>query len=122
MVLSLLFGKKYAQSNIGGVVLDATISEDHQYTARVTSFPVENNRIISDHIINDPESLQITGMVTDTPLSILSSFNRSIDSFNRLIQIYNTRDRITVVTGITVYRDMVITNLQIPRTVQTGQS
>lgn len=122
MVLSILFGKKYAQSNIGGVVLDATLTEDHQYNARVTNYPVENGRIISDHIINEPETVQITGIVTDTPLAILSSFNRSINAFNRLIQIHNNRERVTVVTGIKVYTNMVMTTLQVPRNVQTGQS
>jgi hypothetical protein len=122
MVLSLLFGKKYAQSNVGGVTLDATISEEHHYTARVTSYPIEDGRIISDHIVNEPETIQITGVVTDTPLSILSFFNRSIDAFNRLIQIHQNKEIITVVTGIKVYTNMVMTSLQIPRSVQTGQS
>lgn len=122
MVLSLLFGKKYDQSNIGGVVLDATLTEDHEYNARVTNYPVEDGRIISDHIINEPETVQITGIVTDTPLSFLSSFNRSINAFNRLIQIHRNKERITVVTGIRVYTDMVMTSLQVPRNVQTGQS
>ena len=122
MVLSILFGKKYAQSNIGGVVLDATLTEDHEYNSRVTNYPVEDGRIISDHIINEPETVQITGVVTDTPLAILSSFNRSINAFNRLIQIHTNRERVTVVTGIKVYTNMVMTSLQVPRNVQTGQS
>lgn len=122
MVLSLLFGKKYAKSTVGGVTLDATISEDHEFNSRVTNFPVEDGSIISDHIIKEPETLQITGIVTDTPLAILAAFNRSIDAFNRLIQIYENRERISVVTGIRVYTDMVMTSLQVPRNVQTGQS
>lgn len=122
MVLSLLFGKKYAQSNVGGVFLDATITEDHQYNARATSYPVEDFRNITDHIINEPETLQLTGIVTDTPLSLLSSFNRSIDAFNRLVNIYTNKQLITVVTGIKVYTNMCITSLQVPRNVQTGQS
>lgn len=122
MVLSLLFNRKYAQSNIGGVFLDATLTEDHEYNSRVTNYPVEDGRIISDHIINEPETVQITGVVTDTPLSLLSSFNRSINAFNRLIQIHTNRERITVVTGIKVYTDMVMTGLQVPRNVATGQS
>lgn len=122
MVLSLLFGKKYVQSRVAGVFLDATLTEDHIYNSRVTSYPVEDGRIISDHIINEPEILQITGVVTDTPLSIFSSFNRSIDAFNRLVRVHTQRERITVVTGIKVYTDMVMTSFQVPRNVQTGQS
>lgn len=122
MVLSLLFGKKYAQSSVGGIFLDATLTEDHQYNARATSYPIETGGDITDHIINEPETLNITGIVTDTPLSLLSSFNRSVDAFNRLINIYQNKQLITVVTGIKVYTNMCITSLQVPRNVQTGQS
>ena len=122
MVLSILFGKKYDRSRIGSVTLDATINEEHNYTAQVTNYPLENGTDISDHIINQPVTVQITGIVSDTPLSLLSSFNRSIDAFNKLILIYERKERITVVTGIKVYTNMVMTNLQIPRDVSTGQS
>lgn len=122
MVLSLLFGRKYAQTNVGGVFLDATLTEDHQYNSRVTSYPIEDGTIISDHIINEPETLSITGIVSDTPLAFLPPFNRSSDAFNRLVRIQNNKERITVVTGIKVYTNMVITSLQVPRNTQTGQS
>lgn len=122
MVLSLLFGKKYAQTSVSSVLIDAVLTEDHQYNSRVTNYPVEDGRIISDHIINEPDTLQITGVVSDTPLSFLAPFNRSINAFNTLVEIHNRRERITVVTGIKVYTDMVITSLQVPRNVQSGQS
>lgn len=122
MALSLLFGRKYRQASIAGVVLDAVVEEDHSYTARVSSFPIENNDTISDHIVNDPENLQISGVVSDTPLSFLAPFNRSVNAFQALIEVYNRKERVTVVTGIKIYTDMVMTSLQIPRSVQTGQS
>lgn len=122
MVLSLLFGKKYAQTKIGAVFLDATLSETHNFVARVSSFPIEYNFSISDHVVIEPISLSIRGLVSDTPLNILSAFNRSIDSFNALLNVFNRKERLTVVTGIRVYRNMLITNLNIPRDVGTGQS
>lgn len=122
MVLSILFQNKYAKTDVGGVFLDATLSEDHEYSSRVTNYPVEDGRSFSDHIINDPVRVSITGVVSDTPLAILSSFNRSIDAFNRLIQIHENKQRITVVTGIKIYTDMVMTSLSIPKNVATGQS
>lgn len=122
MVLSLLFGKKYARTAVAGVVLDAVLTEDHAYNSRVTNYPIESGLIISDHIINEPDTLQITGVVSDTPLNFLAPFNNSINAFNTLVEIHNRRERITVVTGIKVYTDMVITSLQVPRNVQSGQS
>lgn len=122
MTISLLFGKKYSQTRVGGIFLDAVISEDHNYNSRVTNYPIEDGTFVSDHIINEPERLEIEGIVSDTPINIFSFFNRSIDSFNRLVRINQTKQVITVVTGIKVYTDMVITSLIVPRTFQSGQS
>lgn len=122
MVLSLLFGKKYKKGKVGSVELDVTLREDHNYSSRVTNYPVEDGAIISDHIINDPNILTLEGIVTDTPLSILTFFNRSVDAFNRLIEVHEKRELVTVVTGIKVYPNMAITLLNVPRDVTTGQS
>lgn len=122
MALSLLFGKKYARTTISSVLLDAVISEDHSYNSRVTNYPIESGLIISDHIISEPDTLQITGIVSDTPLSIFAPFNNSVNAFDQLVEIQKRKERITVVTGIKVYTDMVITSLQIPRGIESGQS
>ena len=122
MVVSLLFGKKYAQTNVGGVFLDAVVNENHGYSNRVTAFPIEKGYTISDHVINDPVTLQISGIVSDTPINIFTGFNRSTDSFNRLVRIVEERMIITVVTGIKVYTEMVITSLNVPRDMRSGQS
>lgn len=122
MVLSVLFGRKYARAQVGVIAIDATLSEDHEYTSRVTSFPVENGELVSDHIINEPEKLNLVGLVTDTPLNILLGFNRSITAFNRLIDIHRNKEIVTVVTGIKVYTNMVMTSLNVPRDLSTGQS
>lgn len=122
MTLSLLFGKKYARTDIAGVLLDAVLSEDHLYNSRVTNFPVEDGRIISDHIINEPETVQITGVVSDTPISFFAPFNASINAFQRLVEIHDRRELITIVTGIKVYTNMAITSLQVPRNALSGQS
>ncbi|MGH2640061.1 MAG: phage baseplate protein, partial [Rhabdochlamydiaceae bacterium] len=122
MVLSLLFGKKYPSPKIGSIDLDVTIREEHRFASRVTNYPVEDGTIISDHIINEPDIVVLVGLVTDTPLSLFAPFNRSIDAFNRLIQLHQNRDVITVVTGLKVYKNMAITTLDVPRDVRTGQS
>lgn len=122
MTVSLLFGKKYARTSIGGVTLDATLSENHFYTAKASTYPIEDGRVISDHIINENETVEIRGVVSDSPLSILSLFNRSIDAFNRLLEIRDRKERISLVTGIKVYTDMIITSMNVPIDLTTGQS
>ena len=122
MALSLLYGKKYKKGKVGSVELDVTLREDHNYSSRVTTYPIEDGSILTDHIINDPTTLTLEGIITDTPLSILSLFNRSVDAFNRLIEIHEKKELVTVVTGIKTYPKMAITQLNIPRTISTGQS
>ncbi len=134
MVLSLIFGKqKYAQSAINFpidgpqrganiVTFDTMVSEEHVYSSRVTYFPVENGTIVSDHIINQPETVNLSGLVSDTPLNIFATFNRSVAVFNTLVQLHQRREVFDVVTGIKVYRNMAITSLDVPRTIRTGQT
>lgn len=122
MVLSLIYGRKYAQSKVGVVTFDTMVTEEHRFTSRVTYFPVENGTIVSDHIINQPDVVILSGLVTDTPLNIFAPFNRSIAAFNALLQIHERREIINVVTGIKIYRNMAITSLDVPRTVKTGQT
>lgn len=122
MALQLLFGKKYARTSVGLVVFDALLTENHEYNSRVTNYPVENGRIISDHIIKEPEIVNINGIVSDTPLNIFSAFNRSVNAFERLVEVYNRREPVTVITGIKIYTNMVMTNLSVPRNIQSGQS
>lgn len=122
MVLSILFGKKYQKGKVGSVELDATLVENHRYSSNVTTYPIESGPILTDHIVNEPVIINLEGIVTDTPLLILSPFNRSIDAFNRLIEIHRNREIVTVVTGLKTYQNMAITSFEVPRNVDTGQS
>lgn len=132
MVLSLIFGKKYSKSGFFDQVTDANIlsfdtmlTEEHKFTSKVTSYPVENGTIVSDHILKYPVTINLSGYVTDTPLSflaILASFNRSTAAFDRLVQLHKNRAVFKVVTGIRVYENMTITQLDVPRSIKTGQA
>lgn len=129
MVLSLIYGRKYAQSSVNFaengsaiVTFDTMVSEDHKFSSRVTYYPVEKGTIISDHIINQPDVVVLSGLISDTPLNIFAPFNRSISAFNSLLLIHERRQIVDIVTGIKIYKNMAITNLDVPRTVKTGQT
>lgn len=129
MVLSLLYGKKYpkssVQSSFGSVTFDTVTIEEHRYVAHATAYPVEVGQgqiIISDHILKEPERVSISGIISDTPLNIFSTFNRSVAAFNQLVEIFNRRLAITLVTGIKVYTNMAIVLLDVPRNIKTGQT
>lgn len=58
-------------TNVGGVEIDAAISENHRYNSLVTANPIEDGSVISDHIVNLPITLDMEGRLTDTPFGFL---------------------------------------------------
>ena len=130
MALSLIFGRqKYAQSQINFpvtginlITFDTMVSEEHKFSSRVTYYPVESGTIVSDHILNQPDVVILSGLITDTPLSLFAPFNRSVAAFNTLILLHQRRAVVDIVTGIKVYKNMAITSIDVPRTVKTGQT
>jgi hypothetical protein len=73
---SLLSGKTRVQFKQNGgtlITFDASIKETHQQDCTATEFPIENGKTISDHIIVKPFSLQLTGIITDSPIGGLQA-------------------------------------------------
>lgn len=72
-LLGSLFGKgtrvQFIQNSTSTIIqLDASLRENHQRKSTPTRFPIENGQTISDHIILEPFDLEITGIITDTPI------------------------------------------------------
>jgi hypothetical protein len=57
-----------APCTIGELSLDLLLQEDEELSNRVTQFPIENMSPASDHAVNEPTVLTITGMVTNAPV------------------------------------------------------
>ena len=64
---------------IGNIDLDATISDGHQYSNRVTKFPIESGANISDHVIQDPEVVTIKGFVTNAPVKLFGGIGNAVN-------------------------------------------
>lgn len=60
--------------------IDATLTENHSFESDVTENPVEDGVVISDHIDMKPESLTITGVISDTPLNFGASLQGAATS------------------------------------------
>ena len=60
-------------TDIGGVEVDAVLSEDHRFNTLVTQNPIEDGSNITDHIVSLPFLLEMEGRFTDTPFGFLSS-------------------------------------------------
>jgi len=70
VAISVLFGSRKA-GKIGELQLDATIQEVHEYKNEISEYPIEDGSTLSDNIRLTPEVLQITGFVTNSPVSVL---------------------------------------------------
>lgn len=61
---------QFIQNSSSTVIqLDASLKENHSRKSTLTKFPIENGTSVSDHKILEPFELEITGIITDSPLS-----------------------------------------------------
>jgi hypothetical protein len=135
-ILSFLFSQEHAK--IGGLLIDASVSETHSIEAEVTEYPVENGATVSDHIqVKSPE-LTMEGVITDAPLGyfiignienivrsvsvLFGGSKRSIDGYNVLVNLQRNRIPFDVFTTLRKYENMVIKSLKVVRTSATGAS
>ena len=110
------------------LTFDATLAEGHKGTASVTDHPVENGVDFTDHIRRMPNSLTITGVVTDAPLVVERSVNatpantggdpnqRAVSAYQFLLVAKDRGKLIRVFTRLRDYRNMAIISLSVPRT------
>lgn len=56
------------------IVLDATVKEDFTAPAEATQHPVENGADVTDHVIIRPNTLTISGMITEIPFAGILDF------------------------------------------------
>lgn len=135
VVAPKLFGSGEAV-DAGIITLDASIEESHSFGADVTRFPTEEGVEITDHVTLKPRSLRITGHITDSPVQYLSaltaggaggittwggSLSRSAKAYDALRWLWYNREPFDVITGLDLYRNMILTGLEIPRDAQIGQ-
>jgi hypothetical protein len=107
---------------IGTVTIDAFITESHSRNASVTDYPLEDGSTISDHYNIAPDELSISGVIG--PVSIYDENdpgNRVLDSYEALRKIVDDKLPITIVSGLRVYENMMITSFECPREAADGQ-
>lgn len=123
--------------------VDCTLSETHEYESEVTEFPVESGSVISDNIRLQPLVVRLECIVSNTPIGEIVNSNGSVfntdalsdDDFvgplnklrstviyQRLMELRDKRDTLTVRTSRGVFDNMVIKSLTIPRDDKTGNA
>lgn len=56
---------------IAGIAIDGVITENTTRTMRMTSNPIESGDNVADHVIQEPMTYSLEGVITDTPLGLV---------------------------------------------------
>ena len=120
----MVFPVQNQRTTIGAITLDALVTEQISLPSTVTAYPVEDGSVITDHVTQEQEELEITGVVTGS--IVLASDPgggraRLIDVRDALRKIHAQRQPIVIVTGIDVYQDMVVYRCEIGRNNESDQ-
>lgn len=102
---------------IGSINIDVFSSEDHIRNNSITSYPVEDGSEITDHIRNEPITINIRGMVES-----IGDGSNILQIFQQLNELIESKETFSVVTGLKVYEDMFMNSLNISRNALNGGS
>jgi hypothetical protein len=104
------------------IKLDASIREEHGIDFTITSSPVEDGSVITDHIIEQPSSLTMDVVATRTPDTLLLNLdrNRHFKIYRQLCALARRRQPFDVATTLNSYTGMVFSHIGTPRTDARG--
>lgn len=119
MALSSIFTNK--GNFIGEIEIDVIVSESATSTATITKNPVENGADINDHIIIEPMTFSITGVVSNSGIglfqnisalaNLVSDKTKSQATWDDLLKLQSDREPFTLVQGLKTYDNVVIQSL-----------
>ena len=92
-------------------VFDAVMGESHSAPVDITSHAVEQGVEITDHAILKQHSLVISGVVSATACGIRNT-TRKQSAYYDLMRIRDEREPVTVITGLKVYNNMLISDVR----------
>lgn len=102
--------------SINGIEFDALISESKAYSSEVPDYAVESGYSVSDNISIKPMEIEITGHLTNTPVTWTSHGTGRVETIvAQLENLYHSKQLVTVVTSTDVYENMAITSLTVPK-------
>lgn len=111
---------------IATVEFDALIDENHDWSSEVTMNPVENGSPITDHIQLNPDKFRITATISDSSIILGAQADGAQSNtqnvFDLLRSLHEDRQTIIVYSKYTIYTDMAIASIGIPRSVANGDS
>jgi len=123
-------------TTIGSISLDASINETHHSSALITDHPVEVGVNITDHVVVQPDTLEIHGIISNTSLlfpaalpgvALVQSIGNLITgvsndhaqtSYLALKDLVSGNALVTIVTTLRQYENMLLEDLSVDRNAQ----
>lgn len=130
---------KNGEAKVKTVSFDAYLEESHTSTIEVSNNPVELGAEVSDHAIIIPKVIRIVIAVSDTPMGFEAltaiagnvqrlfaekgtKLTRSQQAYRDLIAMQESRVLLEVQTGLKLYKNMLITNIQVGQDKDSSRS
>lgn len=95
---------------IGPVPVDVVMKETHKSGLGITELPIETGAKVTDHAYVEPKKLEYT----------IADSNGSA-TYNALVQFQESRQPFTMVSGLYVYKDMLIKEINAERDSKTSR-
>lgn len=131
---------RFGGYQVGELSIDLILNEEHALTSTITSHPVEDGSVISDHIRNELQAGSLTALVSNHSLRATTATpdaepeqiiqdaqyavleNRALAAYRTLKAIRDARKTITIVTVLEVYNDVAINSISINRDRDSGEA
>lgn len=107
------------------LIVDVAKVEQHSYENEITSYPVEVGADKTDHIRPLQSVLTIDGIVSDSPIGILTDDgapSRSQEARARLEELHASREPVSVGTSLRRWDSMALERLSIVRDESSGKA
>lgn len=94
---------------LGAASIGAILREDHESLMTLTEIPLESGSRISDHCIIEPKRVSLEIAAAD-----------AVAAWNAIVLFQRTRIPFVMVTGLTIYTEMIIVRASATRDASTG--
>lgn len=103
--------------SLGPVPLDVVAREYHESRLSITTNPVEAGADITDHAYLEPKRLTIEPVIGGWGDGVTNGFGstRPAAAFEMILALQETREPFDVVTGLTLYQNMLIDSVVVDR-------
>ena len=92
--------------------IDSYADEQHELRSSKTEYPLESGATVSDHLVTLPKRLQFTGFTSDLVVPrdsrIRDHTTRAEEAWQRVIELQESRQLVSVTTGFGSYENMVV--------------